>query len=199
MDASARDKAEQTLRLREVKLGPLDVAVERRADGTVYLKNKHRLGEYATRITDRLVHWAEVAPQRVFMAERGPDGAWRKLTYGEALDQVRALATALLQRGLSSERPLVILSGNDLDHAVLGLAALYAGVPYTPLSPAYSLISSDFGKLRHIIDLMTPGLVFASDGDLFGRAIDATIAPDVEIVVRRNWVPERRTTPLSTL
>ena len=199
MDASARGGAEKTLRLRDVRLGSLAVAVERRPDGTVYLKNKHPLGSYATRITDRLIHWSRVAPQRVFMAERGPDGEWRKLTYGETLVQVRSVATALRARGLSVERPLMVLSGNDLDHAVLGLAALYAGIPYVPLSPAYSLISRDFGKLRHIVGLTTPGLVFAADGDLFGRAIDATIAPDVEIVVRRNPLKARATTLLAEL
>jgi feruloyl-CoA synthase len=199
MDASARENDKDTLRLREVRLGPLDVAVDRLADGTIYLENKHPLGAYATRITDRLVEWARLAPRRVFMAERGTDGLWRKLTYGEALERVRVLASALLARGLSSERPLVILSGNDLDHAVLGLAALYAGIPYAPLSPAYSLVSTDFGKLRYIIDLLTPGLVFASDGDLFGRAIGAAIPEPVEIVVSRNPVRGRRTVMLSSL
>ncbi len=199
MDASARDNAGKTLRMRDVRLGSLDVAVERRPDGTVYLQNKQPLGSYATRITDRMLHWALVAPQRIFMAERGADGEWRKLSYGEALAQVRCVATALRARGLSAERPLMILSGNDLDHAVLGLAALYAGIPYVPLSPAYSLISRDFGKLRHIIGLTTPGLVFAADGDLFGRAIEATMAADVEIVVRRHPLKSRRTTLLADL
>ena len=199
MDASARDNAEKSLRLREVKLGSLDVEIDRCSDGTVYLKNKHPLASYATRITDRLIHWARLAPQRVFMAERAADGEWRRLTYGEALRQVRSLATTLRARGLSAERPLMILSGNDLAHAVLGLAALYAGIPYVPLSPAYSLISRDFGKLRHIVGLTTPGLVFAGDGDLFGRAIEATIAADVTIVVSRNPLKTRPTTLLSDL
>ena len=199
MDASARDNAGKTLRMRDVRLGSLDVAVERRPDGTVYLQNKQPLGSYATRITDRMLHWALVAPQRIFMAERGADGEWRKLSYGEALAQVRCVATALRARGLSAERPLIIHSRNDLHQAVLGLAALYAGIPYVPLSPAYSLISRDFGKLRHIIGLTTPGLVFAADGDLFGRAIEATMAADVEIVVRRHPLKSRRTTLLADL
>jgi feruloyl-CoA synthase len=199
MDASARDSNEKALRLRDVRLGSLDVEVERRPDGTVYLTNKHPLGTYAARITDPLVRWARVAPQRVFIAERGTDGAWHKLTYGETLARVRGIATALRARGLSAERPLMILSGNDLDHAVLGLAALYAGIPYVPLSPAYSLISRDFGKLRHIVGLTTPGLVFAGDGDLFGRAIEATIGTDVDVVVRRNPLKGRSTTSLSEL
>ncbi len=187
------------LRLRDARLGPLDVAIDRRPDGTIYLKNKHPLGGFAERITDRLIHWAAVSPARTFLAERGSDGAWRRLTYRDALDRVRALGAALLSRGLSAERPLLILSGNDLEHAVLGLAALYVGIPYTPLSPAYSLISTDFGKLRYIVDLMTPGLVFAADGARFGRAIAATVAPEVEIVVTRNPVPGRPTTLLSEL
>jgi feruloyl-CoA synthase len=199
MDASARDNSGKTLRLRDVRLGSLDVAVERRPDGIVYLRNKHPLGGYAARITDPLIHWASVAPHRIFMAERGADGAWRKLTYGETLAQVRCAATALRACGLSAERPLMILSGNDLDHAVLGLAALYASIPYVPLSPAYSLISRDFGKLRHIVGLTTPGLIFAADGDLFGRAIEATIASDVEVVVRRNPLKGRATTLLADL
>ena len=199
MDAPFRGNTDKSLRLRDVRLGSLDVAVERRPDGTVYLKNRHPLGPYATRITDPLVHWASIAPQRVFMAERGADGEWNKLSYGEALERVRRVAKALRARGLSAERPLMILSGNDLDHAVLGLAALYAGVPYVPLSPAYSLISRDFGKLRHIVGLTTPELVFASDGDLFGRAIEAAIAADVEIAVRRNPLNARSTTLLSDL
>ncbi|HWE72783.1 MAG TPA: feruloyl-CoA synthase [Stellaceae bacterium] len=199
MDASARDGSGKTLPLRDVRLGSLDVAVDRRPDGTVYLKNKHPLGDYATRITDPLLHWARVAPNRVFMAERRLDGEWQKLSYAEALAQIRRLASALRARGLSAERPLMILSGNDLDHAVLGLAALYAGIPYVPLSPAYSLVSRDFGKLRHIVGLTTPGLVFASDGDLFGRAIAATISADVGIVVRRNPLQTRPTSLLSDL
>src|SRR5579862_480251 len=185
------------LPLREVRLGSLDVAVDRRSDGTIYLKNTHPLGAYAQRLTDRLHHWAAATPHRTFIAERRPDGQWRRISYGETLEQVRAIGAALLERGLSLERPLVILSGNDLEHALLGLAALYVGVPYTPLSPSYSLVSSDFGRLRHIVEMMTPGLVFASDGERFARAIDATIAPQVEIVTRRGGVPGRRVTPFS--
>ena len=88
---------------------------------------------------------------------------------------MRTLAAALLQRDLSSERPIAVLSGNDIEQALLGLAATYVGIPYSPISPAYSLMSSDFGKLRHIIDLLTPGLVFAADGTLFARAIEAVV------------------------
>ena len=199
MRPSHQDSSKSALPLRDARLGPLDVVVDRQPGGVTYLRNKHPLGAYARRLTDRLHYWATHAPDRTYLAERGPDGAWRRVTYREALEQVRALSAALLSRGLSADRPLMILSGNDLEHALLGLAALYSGITYTPLSPAYSLISSDFGKLRHIINLTTPGLVFAADGVMFGRAIEATIPEGIEIITTRNAVPGRRTTPFAAL
>ena len=184
---------------RAVRLGTLDIAMDRRADGTIYLANRQVLGPYPRCITERLVHWAAAAPQRVFMAERDAGGAWRRMTYGETLERVRCIGAALLGRGLSAERPLLILSGNDIEHALLALAALHVGIPYAPVSPAYALVSSDFGKLRHIVALMTPGLVFAADGARFGRAIEAVVPRDVEIVTTRNDVPGRATTRFAAL
>src|SRR4029077_6379833 len=137
---------------------------------------------YPDKLTDRLVHWAHVAPERVFMAERAADGSWRTITYAQTLDKIRRIGAALLTRNLSAERPIVILSGNDLEHALLGLAANYVGIPYAPVSPAYSLISSDFGKLRHIVNLLTPGLVFACNAQ-YARAVSAVVPPRVEVIV----------------
>ena len=148
--------AETPRRVRPVRLCAPEVLVDRRPDGTLYLKSSRTLPDYPERLTDRLVHWANVAPDRVFMAERDAAG-WRTITYAQTLDKVRRIGAALLTRNLSAERPIAILSGNDLEHALLGLAANYVGIPYAPVSPAYSLISSDFGKLRHIVDLLTPG------------------------------------------
>src|SRR3954464_15349413 len=146
--------------VRRVRLCAPEVVVDRRPDGTIYLKSPHALPPLPEKLTDRLVHWANVAPERVFMAERAPGGPWHSITYAQTLARVRRLGAALLRRNLSPERPVVILSGNDLEHALLGLAANYVGIPYAPVSPAYSLISVDFAKLRHIVDLLTPGLVF---------------------------------------
>src|SRR6185312_9193822 len=115
--------------------------------------------------------WAEVAPDRVFLAERDATGEWRHLTYREALAEVRAVGEALLRRPLSVERPVAILSGNSIEHAVLGLAACLVGIPYAPVSPAYSLVATDYAKLRHIFGLLTPGLVYAADGGRFAKAI----------------------------
>ena len=112
---------------------------------------------------------------------------------------MRTLAAALLQRDLSSERPIAVLSGNDIEQALLGLAAAYVGIPYSPISPAYSLMSSDFGKLRHIIDLLTPGLVFAADGTPFARAIEAVVPAATELVVTRNPPANRPATLLAKL
>jgi feruloyl-CoA synthase len=158
------------------------VQVDRRPDGAIHLKSGRALPAYPDKLTDRLVHWANTAPDRIFMADRATDGSWRRITYAQTLQKVRRVGAALLTRNLSAQRPIVILSGNDLDHALLGLAANYAGVPYAPVSPAYSLISSDFGKLRHIIKLLTPGLVFAGNPQ-YARAIEAVVPRDIEVIV----------------
>ncbi len=186
MAEAMRDTKAAGAPLRKVKLGPADVLLERNADGTIILRSPHKLGTYAEKLTERLEHWAEAAPERVFLAQRAADGSWRKLTYAQALSQVRSIAQALLQRRLSAERPIAILSGNDIEHALLGLAAMMIGVPYAPISVPYSLMSSDFGKLKSIIEILTPGLVFAVDGRAFARAIDAAVPIGVEIVVTAN-------------
>lgn len=184
--------------LRSVRLGPSDCVLERTSDGTLTLRSPHALPTYPDNLTDRLIHWANAAPKRLFMADRGVDGEWRRLTYADALTKVRSIGEALLQRNLSAERPVVVLSGNELEHQLLSLAAMYVGVPYAPVSPAYSLISTDFSRLRYIINLLTPGLVFASDGGLFSRAIANTVPPNIERVVVRNAVDDR-STPFSEL
>ncbi len=169
--------------IREVRLGPFDLALERHPDGTLRARSPHPLGSYPTSLTERLEHWAVRAPKRTFLAKRAADGAWRRLSYAETLRRVRRLGQALLERELSVERPLAILSGNDLEHALLALAALHVGVAYAPISPAYSLVSTDFGKLRAILELLTPGLVFAASGSAYESAIAAAVPPATELVV----------------
>jgi feruloyl-CoA synthase len=191
-------KADTARRVRAVRLCAPEVMIDRRADGTLYLNSPHKLDPYAGRLTDRLVYWAETAPDRVFMAERD-GGSWRTITYRQTLAEVRRIGEALLRKGLSADRPVVILSGNDLEHALLGLAANFVGIPYAPISPAYALISTDFGKLRHIVNLLTPGLVFACNGTQYARAIEAVVPPDVEVVVTRNQLPNRPMTLFAEL
>ena len=199
MAAPVKERRPEAAPVRPVRLGPRDVVVERRPDGAVHLKSPHALAPYPAKLTERLEYWAATAPGRVYLAQRDPTGGWRKLTYAETLEKVRRIGAALLQRELSPERPIAILSGNDIEHALLGLAAMYVGVPYAPVSPAYSLISHDFGKLRSIVELLTPGLIFTADGEPYRRAIEAVVPPEVEVVVARNPLPGRPTTLLQTL
>jgi len=178
--------------LRKVRLWQPDIRMERRADGTVLVRQTGELGAYPDKLTERLVQYAATAPDRVYLADRGSDGGWRKLSYRETLARVRRLGEALLGFELSAERPLIILSGNDLEHALLGLAAMYIGVPYAPISPAYSLVSTDFSKLKDIAALLTPGLVFAADGSAYAAAIGAAIPADVPVIVTANPVAGRK-------
>src|SRR6266576_1104638 len=171
--------------LRAISFGNPAVSIERRDDGTIYLRPKVKLGDYPVRITDRLHHWAQAAPDRVFMAERDTSGGWRKITYAQLLTSTRAIASALLARGLSTEKPIVILSGNSVDHALLAFGALYAGIPFCPVSPAYSLVSRDYGKLSFLMKLLTPGLVFADDASKFADALSANVPEATEIAASR--------------
>jgi feruloyl-CoA synthase len=157
-----------------------DVTVERRAGGVVHLRAKEPLADYPRCMTERLEHWAERAPQRILFAQREGKG-WRSVTYGQALESARRIGAALLERELSAERPLVVLSGNDIEHGLLHLGAMVAGIAYAPISPAYSLLSHDFGKLRAVFTRLTPGLVFACDRQAFGKAIDA-VCRGVEVL-----------------
>jgi feruloyl-CoA synthase len=163
-----------------VRLGDLTAAIERREDGTIVMRCARPLGAYPRSLTDRLVHWAGVAPDRTLLAWRDGDG-FARLTYGEALRSARALAQALLERGLNPERPLAILSGNSREHLLLALAAQHAGILYAPVSPAYSLVSQDFGTLRQVCRILTPGLVYAEDGR-FARAIAAAVDSSVPVI-----------------
>ena len=200
MASVARDiRKKATAPLRPVRLGKLDPVIEQRAGGVIHIRAAQELGPYHDKLSQPLEHWAKIAPDRLFLAQRDAKGEWRKLTYSQVLSSVKRIGAALLRRGLSADRPIVVLSGNDIEHALLGLAAMYVGIPYAPISAAYSLMSSDFGKLRTIINLLTPGLVFANDGGPFARAIYETIPDDIELVVARNPLGDRKTTLFADL
>ena len=169
--------------LREVPLGAADVRFERRADGSMLLISPHALASWPRRLTERLVQQAGAAPARAFIAQRDAAGGWRTLTYGAAHRRVRAIGQALLERGLSQERPLAILSDNDIEHALLALACMHVGIPYVPVSSAYSLVSTDHARLKHVIGLLTPGLVYASNGARFAKAIAAAVPAATEVLL----------------
>src|SRR5262249_14415055 len=140
------------------------------------------LAAYPDALTARLVHWGQATPHQAFIAQRDAGGqGWRVLRYGEALERVRTIAAALLERGLSAERPVAILSENDIEHALVALACLHVGIPYVPVSPAYSLVSTDHGKLRYAMQLLTPGLVFANDRARYEKAVAAAVPKGTDV------------------
>jgi len=152
---------------------PPAVELERRADGTALLRSPQPLKPYARCVGEYLVHWAKTAPDRHFLMERGAGGTWNGVTYRQTLDQARRIAAWLLQRNLSAERPLAILSDNSIEHGLLALAAMHIGVPIMPISPAYALMSKDFGKLKSIFTLTRPGLIFVAEGARYAPALAA--------------------------
>ena len=182
---------------RPVRLGDLTPAVDRRADGTIVVRCARPLGSYPRSLTDRLVHWAEAAPDRVLLAWRDGTG-FSSLTYGDALTRTRSVAQALLDRDLSAERPLAVLSGNDVNHLVLALAAQYAGVLFAPVSPAYSLVSKDFRTLGHVARELTPGLVYAGD-DRYEPALASIAAPGMRTVCARDMPALLATRPTAAV
>jgi feruloyl-CoA synthase len=163
-----------------LRLAAARVEMEKRG-ASIYLRSPEKLKPYARCVTEWLVQWSDKTPERPFLAERTPSGSWRKVTYREAYGAVRRIAQALLDRGLGPARPVAILSDNGIDHALLALGAMHVGIPVAPISPAYSLMSKDFGKLKHIFQLLEPGLVFAADPARFQPALDAVGAKPTSV------------------
>ena len=150
------------------------IAADRRADGIILLRSTVPLGDSARCVGDWLERWAREAPERVFLGERGNiDAPWTTVTYGDALQRVRSAAAWILAQGLSAEHPLVILSDNSIDHALFALAAMHVGVPSAAISPAYSLMSRDFDKLKSMIGLLQPGAIYVSGTKPFAAALAA--------------------------
>ena len=178
--------------------GSLSATFTPRADGSTLVHSTEPLGAYPERLTDRLLQWAVATPDHTLAAKRVDGGDWRRLTYGEALRGARSIAQALIDRGLSTQRPVAILSENDLEHLLLGLGAMLAGVPFAPISTAYSLVSQDYGKLRHILGMLTPGLVFAS-GPQYGKAIASVVPLQTPVVLSEGRLDSRSVTPFAEL
>jgi feruloyl-CoA synthase len=179
---------------RDVPLGgSLAANFETRGDGATLVTSTEPLQPYPQRLTDRLLHWAEAAPDHTLAAKRHQGGDWRRISYREALASARSIAQALIDLKLSVDRPIAILSDNDLEQLLLGLGAMLAGVPFAPISAAYSTVSQDYGKLKHILGVLTPGLVFASSASAFGKAITATVPADVTVVLTTGSIEGRKT------
>lgn len=179
-------------RYRKIAIGGcLQAEVVHHADGSVRLRSTEPLAPYAPTLIERLAHWAAAAPERTLVARReGGSGDWQPVTYAQMLARARAAGQALLDLGVTPERPLVILSGNDIEHLTLALGAMCAGLPFVPVSTAYSLVSRDFGKLRQILGIAPPGAVFAASG-AYAPAIAATVPADVPVLMTDGSVPGR--------
>lgn len=177
------------------------VDVERRADGTQLLRSGIPFPETCTRcVGDWVEHWAVAAPERLFLAERGRDGGWVRVSYGEARRRVVAIATWLLGQELSAERPVVILSDNSVEHALLMLAAMHIGVPSCAISPGNSLMSKDYAKLKGNIALLRPGVIYADPVERFGPALDAIRdLHDAVVIAGGNSAATAATLPFATL
>lgn len=170
-----------------LQIPTLQVDISRKVDpsGAIYLQSNIPLEAYPGRITEKLEYWAEHTPDTVFLAQRGAGGQWVTLTYSEAWQKIQPIAQFILDSGADQERPIAIISGNSLEHGLLALAAMHVGVPYSPISTAYSLKSSDFAKLTHCLSVLTPGLVFAQDGVLFSEAL-RKVSPQTTLVTVDN-------------
>jgi len=152
------------------------IEIEHRTDGTLLLRSRTALAPYPAHLGAVLQSWADRAPERVFLAERRGEGV-RRVTYGEAYGIARRLASRMLADGLEPGRPVMVLSDNSVDQALLILGALVAGVPVAPVSPAYSLLSQDHAKLRALHAMLRPGWVYteksAEEGGAYARALQA--------------------------
>jgi feruloyl-CoA synthase len=160
---------------------PFATQFDRREDGSLILRPLGTLAPTPPRLIDYLEQWALATPDRVLVARRVAGGDWREVTYAQMFQRVQRIAAGLLKRGLSAERPILILSGNSIEHLTLGLASIWAGIPYCPVSPAYSQVAGELARLRYVLDLLTPGLVAAFDTPRFARAL-SRVAEDVGIV-----------------
>jgi feruloyl-CoA synthase len=177
-----------------------DVSVERRGDGTIVLQSNHKLKPWERHVPAFLAKWADAAPDRVWLAQRrGPDREWTKLTYAQARKQVDAVTQALLDRGFGPDKPVMILSSNSIEFALLSLAAMQARAPVAPVSPAYSVMSQDHAKLKYVFDLIRPGLVFVQNGEIYRPALDALDLSGVLLVHVDKPPKERQSLPWSEL
>jgi len=188
---------------RPLTFGVTDVEVRQGEAGVQYVRAPQALGDYPARLTDRFAYWAERVPQQTFVARRehlpnGQRGDWQHLTYAQAWQAARAIAQALIERGLGLEKPVAIVCENSLEHAQLALGCMMAGVPFVPVSPPYALVSQDYAKLIHVLQTVTPGLLFVPDAR-YKAAVLAAVPQSMEVVLGQGQWSERQTTSFATL
>ncbi|MBV7377634.1 feruloyl-CoA synthase [Maritimibacter dapengensis] len=176
---------------------PHETRLDKRDDGALIYRAAYDLDHVAERTGDWLHHWAEAAPDRTFLAERYGAG-WREVTYAEALEQVRAIAGGLLARGFDTSTPVLVMSGNCVDHGLLALAGQYVGVPVVPVAEQYALIHGAHGRLRHAVEMTKPRMAYAVDAGQYAEAIALNIFDDIEVVAS-NPAGNAKVTPFADL
>ncbi|TWJ32620.1 feruloyl-CoA synthase [Geobacter argillaceus] len=189
--------------MNQAEIIPLDFApavvnVRETTEGGYLLSSPMPLERYEECLGGMLRHWTEETPEKTFLGERDTSGQWNLLTYGEAGCRADAIAQAFIDRNLGDDRPVMILSGNSIGHALLTLGGFIAGVPVVPVSAAYSLLSQDFAKLKYIFSEVRPALLYVERADLFGNALAALDLSGVEVVTAGGQTAHP-CTPLSTL
>ena len=178
----------------QTNLPQVKVLVTPSADGSLVVESEMTLDKYPETLLEKLVFWANKTPNQIFLAKRpAPGKPWETLTYKEALKLTHHIACGLRKFNLSDDRPIAILSENDLEHALMSLGSSLAGIPYAPISVAYSLQSQDFGKLKHAFNLITPGLIYATDSERFGKAISTVASEDCKVILKSGQIDNKQT------
>jgi feruloyl-CoA synthase len=189
----------ENAKFRPIALGPYDCTVEKHNDGSLIVRSTDPLQPYYRRYTEPLIKWAQERPDTPLLARRNKAGEWQNLTYADALRRIRHIGQALLNRGLTAERPLMILSENSLETGLLMLAAQHVGVPFVPVSPAYSLLSKSAERVVHAVKLLTPGAVYAQDAARYANAINLAVPQEVELIFVEGEMPGRPSTTFAAL
>lgn len=180
-------ETKQDIAYLEIPTAAIDIEKTTRSDGSILLRSRLPLESYPEKITERLRYWTDKNPEKTLLAQRDVDGNWYRLTYAEVWKKMHSVAQYLLDSGADKDHPVVVLSGNSWQHALLALAAQHVGIPFSAISSAYSLKSKDYKKLRHCIELLTPGLIFVQDGQRYQNALN-TVLGDTPLVVAENPV-----------
>ncbi|WP_425070716.1 feruloyl-CoA synthase [Sagittula sp. S175] len=178
---------------RDVSFWTPNLKVERRADGCILLSQEEGVGAYPRCLSDRFADWAARTPDQPWIAQKDGRGGWETLSYGDAWRQIRAVGQWLAARGCGQDKPVLILSGNSIAHAVMALGAQHVGVPSAALAPAYALSGGDFLKLRDIAAQLSPGVIFADEAAPYAPAIQAVFGAEVPVVTLGGAVEGRET------
>ncbi|RJP24018.1 MAG: feruloyl-CoA synthase [Deltaproteobacteria bacterium] len=179
-------------------LAPAEVDAQKTPEGGYLLRSPKALEPHEVSLGAMFRRWVAESPDRILLGERDASGEWRLVTWGEAGRLADSVAQALIDRRMGSSLPVMILSGNSVDHALLMLGGFVAGVPVVPVSVAYSLLSQDFSKLKSIFREVKPALVFAENAGMFSRALAALDLAGVEVVASRGTVEGVPVTPFSS-